>query len=70
MKEYPGTKNGKIIQWIDPVSGKNVFEWNKDFRQGSHYHALPIEWDNKHKGTHYYPGSPIPEHWNSIYFGE
>ena len=70
MKEYPGTKNGKIIQWIDPVSGKNVFEWNEDFRQGSHYHALLIEWDNKHKGTHYYPGSPIPEPWNSIYFGE
>ena len=32
MKEYPGTKNGKIIQWIDPVSGKNVFEWNEYFR--------------------------------------
>ena len=47
-----------------------MFEWNEDFRQGSHYHALLIEWDNKHKGTHYYPGSPIPEPWNSIYFGE
>ena len=70
MKEYPGTKNGRIIEWTDPVSGKNVFEWNEDFRQGSHYHALLIEWDNKHKGPHYYPGSPIPEPWNSIYFGE
>ena len=33
------------------------------------YHALLIEWDGKHDGTHYKPGTPVPEPWNSLYFG-
>ena len=70
MVEHPGTYNGKIIEWKDPVSNIKIFEWNEDFRRGSHYHTMMVEWDGKHMGMHYYPGMPIPEPWNTIYFGE
>ena len=69
MKEYPGTKNGRIIEWRDPISQAKIFEWNEDLKNGSHYHAMMIEWDGKHHGTHYLPNTPVPEPWNSIYFG-
>ena len=70
MKEFPGTKNGRIIEWRDPISQAKIFEWNEDFRNGSHYHAMMIEWDGKHDGMHYVPGTPVPEPWNWIYFGD
>ena len=66
---HPGTKNGRIIEWRDPNIDVEIFEWNEDFKNGEHYHALLIEWDGKHNGPHYLPGTPIPEPWNSIYFG-
>ena len=69
MTEYPGTRNGRIIEWRDPISHAKIFEWNEDFRHGSHYHAMMIQWDGHHRGTHYQPGTPVPEPWNSIYFG-
>ncbi len=69
MKEYSGTYNGRIIEWRDPISKAKIFEWNEDFKFGSHYHAMQIEWDGKHSGPHYFPGTPVPEPWNSIYFG-
>lgn len=69
MKEFAGSYNGRIIEWRDPLSNIKVFEWNEDFQNGEHYHALLIEWDGKHDGTHYEPGTPVPEPWNSIYFG-
>ena len=67
--EYAGTKNGKIIEWRDPNLNVKVFEWNEDFKNGSHYHAMLIEWDGNHHGTHYLPGTPEPEPRNSVYFG-
>ena len=69
MKEYQGTYNGRIIEWRDPVSNAKIFEWNEDLQYGAHYHVMQIEWDGKHSGPHYLPGTPVPEPWNSIYFG-
>ena len=68
-EEYPGSYNGRIIQWKDPISNAIIFEWNEDFKYGSHYHALTIQWAGVHDGTHYLPGTPVPEPLNSIYFG-
>ena len=69
MTEYPGSKNGRIIEWRDPISKAKIFEWDEDFNNGSHYHAMLIEWDGNHHNMHYLPGTPVPEPWNSIYFG-
>ena len=69
MKEYPGTKNGRIIEWKDPLSGIKIFEWNEDFHYGAHYHVMLPEWNGAHKGIHYKPGFLVPEPWNTIYFG-
>lgn len=69
MKEYPGSKNGRIIEWRDPISKAKIFEWDEDFNNGSHYHAMLIEWDGNHHNMHYLPGTPVLEPWNSIYFG-
>ena len=70
MIEYSGTKNGRTIEWRDPITKIRVFEWDEDFSNGSHYHALLPEWGGMHDGTHYLPGSPVPEPWNTIYFGD
>ena len=69
MKEYPGSVNGRIIEWRDPVSKAKIFEWNEDLKYGSHYHVMMIEWNGKHHGMHYFPGAAVPEPWNSMYFG-
>ena len=69
MKEYPGTKNGRIIEWRDPISQAKIFEWDEDINNGAHYHVMMIEWNGNHHGLHYLPGTPVPEPWNSIYFG-
>ena len=69
-KEYPGSYNGRIIKWVYPLQNTPIFEWNEDFENGAHYHVLKIEWAGKHDGTHYMPGTPVPEPWNSIYFGD
>ena len=69
MRVYLGSKNGRIIKWMDPITKIPIFEWNEDFVNGAHYHALLPEWGGKHDGLHYLPGTPIPEPWNSIYFG-
>ena len=67
--EYSG-KNGKIIKWQIPETKVAIFEWNEDQKYGPHYHAMLIEWDSKHvDGKHYAPGSPVPEPWNTMYFG-
>ena len=70
LTTYPGGKNGRIIKWHDPVSGAAVFEWDEDFKYGSHYHVMLIEWDSKHDGSHYRAGDLVPEPWNTNYFGE
>ena len=69
MKEISGSYNGKIIQWFDPMSKAVIFEWDEDLKHGSHYHTLLPKWKNKHDGVHYAPGTPVPEPFNSIYFG-
>ncbi len=69
MTEYPGSYNGRIIEWRDPLRNVKVFEWDEDYEFGPHYHAMQIEWDGKHSGPHYFPGTAVPEPWNSIYFG-
>lgn len=69
MMVFQGTKNGKIIEWRDIAINKKVFEWNEDLNNGPHYHALMIEWDGDHNDIHYKPGTPVPEPWNTVYFG-
>ena len=66
MTEYHGTRNGKVIKWEDPTTGKAIFEWNEDLDHGPHYHIL---FNGKHTGDHILPNSPVPEPWNTIYFG-
>ncbi len=70
MKFYAGTTNGAIIKWFSP-NGVVVFEWNEDWQHGSHYHALFPEYDGNHQknGPHYIAGEPVPEPFNTIYFG-
>ncbi len=46
-----------------------IFEWDEELNHTSHYHALMPEWRGKHDGMHYAPGTPVPEPWNTIYFG-
>ena len=63
----PGTgKNGGVIKWEMPGTHIAIFEWNEDFKFGSH---LLVEWDSAHNGNHYWPGTPVPEPWNTTYFG-
>ena len=69
MTEYPGSYDGRIIEWRDPLRNVKVFEWDEDYKFGPNYHAMQIEWDGKHSGPHYFPGTAVPEPWNSIYFG-
>ncbi|WP_239613520.1 polymorphic toxin-type HINT domain-containing protein [Cohnella mopanensis] len=40
-REFPGTKNGRIIKWFDPVTNKPIYEWNEDLKYGNHYHYTP-----------------------------
>ena len=68
MVEYPGTYNGRIIVWKDPISSITIFEWDEDFQYGSHYHIL-LPGSGKHSGDHIPAGTPVPEPWNTIYFG-
>ena len=56
-----------IIKWFDPVSGIAVFEWNEDKEKGEHYHIPDIF--GIHLGDHIYPNTPVPEPYNTIYFG-
>ena len=67
MTEYSGTKNGKIIKWKDPNTNTTIFEWNEDLKYGAHYHILA---DGNHTGDHILPNTPVPEPWNSLYFGD
>ena len=63
-----GTKNGPIIQWYSPWDTKNfVFEWDRDFAKGQHYHINGMMEGNG-KRMHFWPGEPIPEPYSTIYF--
>lgn len=65
----PGTgKNGGVIKWFIPNTNIVVFEWDEDYKYGSHYHAMREELGSKHLKDHIKPGSPIAEPWRSKYF--
>ena len=70
MDIHPGTKNGVIITWMNPVTKDAVFEWdeNTEWSNGPHYHVF-LSNSKSHDGNHYYPGDPVPEPFNTIYFG-
>ena len=38
----PGTKNGSMISWMDPIKNEEIFRWdeNPNFPNGPHYHIL------------------------------
>lgn len=66
----PGSgTNGGIIKWEIPGTTKAIFEWDEDYIHGPHYHAMLVEWDNQHNRIHYPICSPVPEPWNTTYFG-
>ena len=67
MREFPGSFNGRIIKWFDPVTNIPIFEWNEDIEYGSHYHILN---NGMHDGTHIKPNSIVPEPFKTIYFGK
>ena len=52
----------------DPIVMPKIFEWNEDFRHGS-LSCNDDTMDGHHRGTHYQPGTPVLNQWNSIYFG-
>ena len=58
----PGTKNGVLISWMDPITNTEIFRWdeNPNLPNGPHYHIYG-------KG-HYYPGMSVPEPYATIYF--
>ena len=63
-----GSKNGPIIQWFSPFNSKNaIFEWDRDYRNGQHYHINNML-DDKGVRIHYWPGEVIPEPYSTIYF--
>ena len=69
---HEGTKNGAIIERVTPITNYRVFEWDENilYSGGPHYHVIMIEWNKKHLDKiHYKPGDPVPEPWNSQYFG-
>lgn len=59
----PGTgKNGGIIKWEIPGTKIAVFEWNEDYINGPHYHAMIFETGNAHI-NHFYAGDIIGYPW-------
>ena len=62
--------NGGIIKWEIPGTKIAIFEWNEDRKNVSHYHAMNELWHNAHLDpTHYHAGDPVPEPWNTTFFG-
>lgn len=64
--DRPGTKNGKIISWMNPVNNMEVFRWdeNINYPNGPHYHInSPV-----YMGKHFYFGDEVPEPYASMYF--
>ena len=65
-----GEKKGGIIKWEIPGTKIAKFEWNQDFKNGSHYHVMQSTWANQHLDpVHYRAGDPVPEPWNTFFFG-
>ena len=68
---YPGSYNGAIIKWIDPVTGNDVFEWDEDLQHGPHYHTylISLNGGETRQEIHHQIGEVVPEPWNTVYFG-
>ena len=65
-----GEGKGGIIKWEIPGTAIAIFEWNEDFLNGPHYHVMHETWKNKHLDPHHYrAGDPVPEPWNTLFFG-
>ena len=46
--------------------------WDEDYKNGSHYHCMMPEWNNKHdesEESHFKAGMVMPEPWASMYRG-
>ncbi len=66
-----GTKNGSMIQWVNPIKGNIVFQWDSNIHKsdGPHYHIKDLDKGlSKKNHKHFYPGSLVPEPYASIYF--
>ena len=59
----PGTKNGRIISWMEPLTNIEVFRWDENLNKpnGPHYHIRGVE-------KHFYPGDTVLEPFATIYF--
>ena len=63
--DRPGTTNGRLITWMDPVKNVAVFRWDENpaRNNGPHYHIIPEEGN-----IHYRPNSVVPEPYATLYF--
>ena len=63
MVIHEGTKNGKVISWMDPATNTAIFRWDENVNKqnGPHYHITGDP-------NHYYFGDVIPEPYSTIYF--
>ena len=72
MQIYPyPTPNGMIYKW-GYCKQTAIFEWDEDYKNGSHYHCMMPEWNNKHdesEESHFKAGMVMPEPWASMYRG-
>ena len=50
---------------MDPLTNTAIFRWdeNPNYENGPHYHII-------NDSAHYYPNTPVPEPYASIYFPE
>lgn len=63
----PGTgKNGGVIKWEIPGTKIAVFEWNEDYINGPHYHAMLFETGNAHI-NHFHAGDIIETPWDKYF---
>lgn len=65
MQKYPyPTPNGMIYKW-GYCKQTAIFEWDEDYKNGSHYHCMMPEWNNKHdesEESHFKAGMVMQNH--------
>ena len=66
LVQKPGTKNGRVYYWKDPITNVAIFRWDENINRsnGPHYHILDIANYN----IHYYAKDLVPEPYATIYF--
>ena len=68
--DFGAGSNGTVIKWVLPGTKVAFFEWNEDCKNGAHYHVMLPLWNNQHLDPiHYKAGDPVPEPWNTMFFG-